>query len=62
MLYIGTRKQRELLNDYIDDINCSLYEGMNQNRSKEYIESLRAQRDSLMEIKKRGYGIIPKLL
>ena len=54
MLYIGTRKQRETLGDYLDDIDMGLVSAT----SPKLIEELTLLRKKIETVFRRGIGFI----
>lgn len=54
LIYLGLRRQKDIIGDYIDDIDMALI--YTESRTK--IRKLEAERDKLCRVLNRGYGIV----
>lgn len=54
MIYFGLRRQRDIIGDYIDDIDMALI--YTESRTK--IRRLEEERNKLCRVLNRGYGIV----
>lgn len=54
MIYFGLRRQRDIIGDYIDDIDMALI--YTESRTK--IRKLEEERNKLCRVLNRGYGIV----
>ena len=54
MIYFGLRRQRDIIGDYIDDIDMELI--YTESRTK--IRRLEEERNKLCRVLNRGYGIV----
>ena len=58
MIYIGTRKQRNELGNYIDDIDMQIYAMDKKRCSEEQLAALFVKRDQAKAVIKRGFGFV----
>lgn len=54
MIYLGLRRQRDIIGDYIDDMDMALI----YTESSVKIRKLEEERNKLCRVLNRGYGIV----
>ena len=58
MIYVGTRKQRDELCDYIDELDTEIYSTDKKRCSEKKLAELFAKRDHAKAVMTRGFGIV----